>query len=162
MISQADPIDRLNVLSIYMNRWIDEWPKPKYRFNEFFKNKYPQFIPGTVENARMIATHCFYCNSMLVKNNGQGNHPNRASIDHYLPQSKGKTERYVICCAQCNTNKGNVSPSVLVSRITQAHLKGNAMWGFHGKKLKFIADQIQKITNDMLYNMGPRIYYFKR
>lgn len=162
MIKHADPIERLKVLSIFMNRWIDEWPKPRYKFCEFIKHKYPQIIPGTVEHARALATHCFYCNIKLVKGNVTGDHPHRSSIDHYLPQSKGKTEKYVICCAQCNTNKGNVSPDALVSRITKAHLKGNTMWGFHGKKLKFIADQIQKITNDMLYNMGPKIYYFKR
>lgn len=162
MISQACPFERLKALSVYMDRWVDEWPNPKYKFNEFLKKKYAHIIPGTIEHARAIATHCFYCNTVLIKGNSGGNSPNRASIDHYLPQSKGKTEKYVICCAQCNTRKGNVEPNALVSRITQAHLKGNAMWGFHGKKLKFIADQIQKITNDMLYNMGPKIYYFKR
>jgi hypothetical protein len=162
MTSEANPADRLMALSAYMERWIDEWPNPKYKFNDFFKKKYPHLNPGTIEHARAIATHCFYCNAILVKGDDKCGHPKRSSIDHYLPQSKGKTERYVICCAQCNTNKGNVSPDRLVSRITQAHLKGNAMWGFHGKKLKFIAEQIQKITNDMLYNMGPKVYYFKR
>lgn len=162
MISQADPIQRLAALSAYMNRWIDEWPKPKYKFKEFIKHKYAHIIPGTIEHARALATHCFYCNVKLVKGDNAGSSPNRASIDHYLPQSKGKTERFVICCAQCNTRKGDVSPNALVSRITQAHLNGNSMWGYHGKKLKFIAGQIQKITNDMLYNMGPKIYYFKR
>ena len=162
MIKDADPIQRLNALSIYMNRWINEWPKPTYRFNEFFKNKFPHLIPGTVEHAREIATHCFYCNTKLIHRNSAGNHGQRSSIDHYLPRSKGKTEKYVICCAHCNTSKGNVAPEKLISRITQAHLKGNAMWGFHGARLKFIAEQIQKITNDRLYNMGPRIYYFKR
>lgn len=53
-------------------------------------------------------------------------------------------------------------PKALVSRITRAHLKGQSMWNFHGEKLKFIKDQIQKITSDMLYNIGPKIYYFKR
>jgi hypothetical protein len=162
MISQADPFDRLKALSVYMNRWVEEWPKPKYRFNEFVRRKFPHIIPGTVEHARAIATHCFYCNAKLVKVNGKGDHPKRSSIDHYLPQSKGKTERYVICCAECNTKKGCTDPKALVSRMISASLKGNAMWGFHGNKLQRIADQIQKITSDMLYNIGPKIYYFKR
>lgn len=161
-VSNANPTERLKVLSVYMNRWVEEWPKPKYSFHDFFYRKYQHLIPGTIEYAKTIATHCFYCNEKLVRGDNEGNHPRRASIDHYLPQSKGKTERYVICCAQCNSNKGSVSPAALVSKITQAHLRGNTMWGFHGKKLKSIADQIQKITNDMLYNMGPKIYYFKR
>src|SRR5687767_2764500 len=99
-----------------MDRWIDEWPKPKYKFNDFFKKKYPHLIPGTIEHARAIATHCFYCNSKLEKRVVKGDHPKRSSIDHYQPQSKGKTEKYVICCAECNSNKGNVSPEKLVSR----------------------------------------------
>jgi hypothetical protein len=161
-VSNANPMERLKALTVYMNRWVDEWPKPKYNFHDFFYKKYQHVIPGTVDYAKAIATHCFYCNAKLKRGDNNGNHPNRASIDHYLPQSKGKTERFVICCAQCNTNKGDVSPKNLVSKITKASLQGKIMWGFHGRKLQSIAEQIQKITNDMLYNIGPKIYYFKR
>lgn len=162
MISQADPLERLKALSVYIGRWVDEWPQPKYTFSEYLRRKYPHILPGTVEHARAIATHCFYCNSKLVKGVSDGDHLKRASVDHYQPKSKGKTERYVICCADCNTKKGCTDANALVSRMTTASLKGNTMWGYHGKKLQQIAEQIQKITNDILYNMGPKIYYLKR
>lgn len=157
MISAADPIQRLNALSAYMNRWVDEWPKPRYNFEDFVYNKFPQIIPGTIAHARTIATHCFYCNRQFTPEKSF-----MASVDHYLPQSEGMTEKFVICCVDCNSRKSNIMPDTLVSKMTRTALKGGQMWGYHGKKLKFIAGQIQKITNDMLYNMGPKIYYFKR
>jgi hypothetical protein len=157
MISDANPIDRLKALSVYMNRWIDEWPKPRYNFDDFVRKKFPQIIPGTVAHARSIATHCFYCNRKFTTEKSF-----MASIDHYVPQSEGQTDKYVICCVDCNGRKGDTAPNVLVSKMTNMHLRGKEMWGYHGKKLKFIAGQIQKITNDRLYNIGPKIYYFKR
>jgi hypothetical protein len=157
MITQADPVDRLKALSAYMNRWIDEWPKPRYNFEDFVHKKFPQIIPGTIAHTKSLATHCFYCNRQFTADKSF-----IASVDHYLPQSEGQTERFVICCVDCNSRKSNIMPDVLVTKMTQATLKGREMWGYHGKKLKFIAGQIQKITNDMLYNMGPKIYYFKR
>lgn len=159
MIAEVDPLLRLEILGTYMNYWVDNFPNNKYTFHQYFKRKYPHLIPGTVDHAKEIATHCYYCNVKLSP--GHSN-PNRSSIDHYLPKSVGKTERYVICCAHCNTKKGSMTPDELVSRFTNAHLKSREMWGFHGKKLKQIAEQIQVIANDILYNMGPKIYYVKR
>lgn len=162
MIYKVDPALRLQALQAYMAKWVDEWPRCVISFNEFFKKRYGHLIPGTLEHAKYIATHCFYCNSKLVRGDSNGDHPKRSSIDHYLPKSKGNTERFVICCAECNSNKGSSSPEALVSKITKVNLKGGTMWGVHGNKLMFIAEQIQKITSDMLFNTGPRIYYFKR
>lgn len=156
-----DPFIRLDLLKTYMSRFIDLYPY-KYSFGEFIRKYYPHVIPDTPEYYKELATHCYYCNCKLVNGATNFDHPKRSSIDHYQPRSKGKTDRYVICCAECNTKKGNIEPNYLVSKITKTHLKGQTMWGFHGNKLKFIADQIQTITNDMLYNTGPRIYYFKR
>ena len=157
MISQADPFERLKALSAYMDRWVNEWPKPKLSFTEFVWRKFPHIIPGTVDHAKRIATHCFYCNRQYTAEKNF-----QASVDHYLPQSLGATEKYVICCVDCNGRKGATPPDLLVSQMTNAQLRGNTMWGYHGKKLKFIAKQIHTITNDMIYNMGPKIYYFKR
>ncbi len=161
-VSLVAPEKRLDILKEYMAKWIDEWPRPKQSFYDFFKRRYNHLIPGTVDHAKNIATHCFYCDTKLIKGNSDGDLPNRSSIDHYLPQSIGKTERIVICCAKCNTSKGSVRPEKLVSMIIKAHLTGKTMWDYHGKTLKRISDQIQKITNDMLYNMGPKIYYIKK
>jgi len=157
MISEANPIDRLQALSAFMNRWIDEWPRPRYNFDDYVHKKWPQIIPGTIAHAKVRATHCFYCNRQFTEEKNF-----QASIDHYFPQSLGQTERYVICCVDCNTRKSDTTPNELISQMTNAHLRGKVMWGYHGKKLKFIYKQIQTITNDMLYNMGPRIYYLKR
>lgn len=161
-VSQVDPLVRLNALQEWMNRWIDSWPIKTESFHKYFKEKYSYLIPGTIDYAKAIATHCFYCDEKMANGRVEFGNPMRSSIDHYEPRARGKTERYVICCARCNTNKGSTSPEKLVSVIIRTTLIGKTMWGFHGEKLKHVADQIQKITNDMLYNMGPRIYYIKK
>lgn len=160
-IKLIDPFIRLELLQVYMSRFIDLYPY-KYSFGDFIHKYYPQVIPDTPEYFKDQATHCYYCDTKLVPGGNNFDHPKRSSIDHYQPRSKGKTDRYVICCAECNTKKGCVSPESLVSKMTSASLKGKTVWGFHGKKLQHITGQIQTITNDILFNIGPRIYYIKR
>lgn len=137
--------------------WVDNYPTCAWSFETYMRKRYSHVIPGTIEYAKKAATHCFYCNRQFTAEKSF-----KASVDHYQPQSLGNTERFVICCVDCNNRKADMAPDVLVSKMTNAHLRGKEMWGYHGKKLKFIAKQIQTITNDMLYNMGPRIYYLKR
>jgi hypothetical protein len=156
-ITLIDPVVRLKILSKYMSFWITNYPTCVWSFETYIRNRYSHLIPGTIEHAKCIATHCYYCNRMFSTEKTF-----RASVDHYLPQSLGITDRYVICCVDCNNRKADTPPSVLVSQFTNAYLKGKQLWGYHGKKLRFISNQIQTITNDMLYNRGPKIYYFKR
>lgn len=157
MIAIIDPSVRLTILSEYMAWWVNKWPYITLTFEQFFKRNYPEVIPGTVEHARAIATHCYYCDDKFTNEIKKCR-----TIDHYEPSSRFKTERFVISCYSCNGNKGDTDPRKLVSDMTSAELKGRTMWGHHGKKLKHIAHQIQTITNDRLYNMGPRIYYIKK
>lgn len=157
MVAFVDPIVRLSALNEYMAWWISKWPYVTLTFDQYFKRHYPEVIPGTVEYARDIATHCFYCDDLFTRELRKSK-----TIDHYEPSSKFKTERFVISCFDCNNNKKDTDPRTLVSQMTNAELKGRTMWGRHGKKLKYIAGQIQKITNDRIYNMGPKIYYIKK
>jgi 5-methylcytosine-specific restriction endonuclease McrA len=156
-IEKVDPMIRLEVLKKYIGYRIDRFPTCTLTFEKYFHQKFRHLIPGTVDHAKAVATHCFYCNRLYTSEKSF-----QASVDHYLPQSVGQTKRYVICCVDCNNRKGNTIPEALVTQLVNAHLRGKVMWGYHGKKLKFIYKQIQTITNDMLYGMGPRIYYIKR
>jgi hypothetical protein len=160
MISQVDPYFKLEKLRVYINNWIDKYPKwcNSYNFEQFFYRKYPESIPGTPEFYKVIATHCYYCNRSFERDTKNF----CATIDHFEPKSLGQTTKYVIACIDCNTRKGNMSPEILLSRFGYAHLRGLPLWGYQGKKLKFIYTQIQKINNDRLYNMGPSVYYIKR
>lgn len=162
-IRQIDPLLRLEILKIYMNIFINEFPY-KYSFKEFIKRNYPHFIPDTPEYWKEHATHCYYCECELIIGGTRFGHPRRASIDHYQPKHLGPPDkyRYVICCAKCNSNKGGTLPHNLVSRMVNAWLRGWSMWGFSGQKLKSISDKIQTITNDMLFGTGPQIYYIKK
>lgn len=155
--SLVDPLTRLNILKIYMAFWIDRYPRCVWSFETFMERRYRHVIPGTIQHARSVATHCFYCNRKFTNEKNF-----KASIDHYLPQSIGNTERYVICCVDCNSRKSDTSPEALISMFTNAYLRNKIMWGYHGKKLRYITQQIQKITHEMLYNIGPSIYYVKR
>jgi hypothetical protein len=156
-IQLIDPLVRLEVLEKYMEYWVNNYPKPVQTFDEYFRKKFKYLIPGTIDHAKRIATHCFYCNRKYTTEKSFV-----ASVDHYLPRSIGQTERYVICCVDCNNRKADTTPEELVRQMVNAHLREKTMWGYHGKKLKFIYKQIQTITNDMLYGLGPRIYYIKR
>lgn len=167
-MSEVDPFIRLDALKVYMNRWINEWPRSKCRsyytdyFGDFFNKKYGHHIPGTLENAKFIATHCYYCDIKLIDGRTNDADPRRSSVDHYYPKSRGKTEKFVICCADCNTKKANVPPKELTSMIFRATMRGYSVWGFHTKKLEKILTQIQKVNTDMLHNTGPKIYYIKK
>lgn len=158
MISLLDPIVRLNLLKEYIYRRVDRYPLPTAGFECFLHHRYGYLIPGTAAYIKRIATHCFYCNRVF--DNSSKNF--KATVDHYLPKSLGETEKFVICCADCNNRKGNISPIALVEKMTKAHLRGGHVWGHHGKKLKYIAMQLQRITNDILFDTGPRTYFFKR
>lgn len=158
MISEIDPFIRLVLLSKYMDYWLKYWPSVNYNFEQWIKNKHPEVIPGTVNYIKSIATHCYYCNRRYDKQVEAF----KASTDHWTPKSKGQTEKFVICCVDCNGRKGDLSPIDLISQFTKACMKNQVMWGYHGKKLTFIAKQLQTVTNDIIYGIGPRIYYFKR
>src|ERR1044072_3299420 len=160
-IKLIDPFLRLELLKKYMDRFID-LPPYKYTFGEFIHKYYPQTIPDTPEYYKEQATHCYYCKSKLVNGGTNFDHPKRSSIDHYEPKSKGKTDRYVICCAECNTNKGSTPPEDLARQIIRAGLKSRTMWGLSGEALQIIAGSIQGIVHDILFNTGPRVYYIKK
>lgn len=157
MYAEIDPIKRLDALKSYMNYWVDRWPYITKDFDKYFSQKYKYLIPGTLEHTRRIATHCFYCDRRF-KNDPQS----LRTVDHYQPNSKYKTEKFVICCWQCNNSKGDTDPQRLVSQMINAVNRGRSMWGHHGKSLSHIAEQIFTITNDSIYKMGPRVYFIQK
>lgn len=59
---------------------------------------------------RNKSTRCYYCNKRVLRDLPQ-HHPNKATIDHILPVSKGGTHalvNLVICCYPCNQEKDNM------------------------------------------------------
>jgi hypothetical protein len=158
MSSQADPFVRLQALKSYMDKWIDSWPKPYPKtFAQFFRDNYRKHIPGTPEYIREHSTHCFYCEEKMYKG---VSHPKRHSVDHYRPKALGvTTDRYVICCAECNTRKGHEDPELLVAKIRDTVGRGVKMWGYRSKKMLLIAKNIESINNDILFNTGPKTYH---
>ena len=83
------------------------------------------------------------------------------TVDHFVPKSIWETEKYVICCYDCNQRKSNQTAEHLLNHMIKASLKGKSFWGYSGKQLNFIKGQMEKIVNDTLHNTGPRVYYFK-
>ena len=157
MISQIDPITRLDVLKEYMRWWIMKWPLSHCTFDQFFYKHYPVLIPGTAEHCKSVATHCFYCGKKFGKRD-----QDKATIDHFSPQSKGSTEKFVVCCMSCNSYKSDTMPDKFLKKITIAELRGWKIFGLHGEKLKHAFEQVHKIQNDILYKMGPAVYYIKK
>lgn len=158
MITTIDPLLRLKHLAYYMSWWVDHWPRVG-TFDQFLQLRYPQIIPGTVEHARAQATHCFYCGTLFSKIENDLLAP---SVDHYMPKSKGVTDKYVICCRKCNCYKGNQSPLRYLRSIALAELREQKIFGLMGKKRTFAFKQVQVISNDLLYNTGPKIYYIRK
>lgn len=75
-----------------------------------------------MSNARFIirrlmlkyGSKCFYCNRYVYEQ-AHDMEP-KATIDHYIPKSKGgedKFKNYRLACARCNRNKGNSMPKEL-------------------------------------------------
>jgi hypothetical protein len=159
-ISMADPFEKLAALSAYMNRFIDEWPKKQPTFYRYVKKKCPEIIPGTKEYYKKKATHCYLCKEKLKRGTAFWD-PKAATTDHWIPKSKGDTEVYVICCYECNTRKGDIEPAELRRRIIKAIFTGKPMWGYNLRKLVTISDQIEIITNDIIYKTGPEVYYIQ-
>ena len=157
----ADPFERLKVLRYYMAYKIDRWPKEVMRFSQYVNQKHPHILPGKPEYYRDRATNCFYCRERISPGTGSGLEPKRATIDHWVPKSKDKTEKYVICCAECNTKKADVMPDVLRSQIMRAINRGQRMFGYPARKLGKVGEAVNTITNDIIYNTGPRVYYIQ-
>lgn len=158
MISAIDPITRLNLLKEYMGKKIDRWPVPTFDFEQFLYNNYSHLIPGTVRYAKENATHCFYCGRRFTSKQ-----PNMmATMDHWVPKSKGHTDRFVICCGHCNSHKGDTTPEKFVKRITSAELKGLSVFGFTGKELNKLFKAVHEISNNINYNIGPRVFYIMK
>jgi hypothetical protein len=156
-IPQCDPEERLKALQRYMEMYIDMWPRATWTFNDFLLKRFRKIIPGSVEYYRSIATHCFYCNRKYTNEEAF-----KKTVDHWEPKSGGSTEKFVICCFDCNQRKGNNSPVKLLTQFLRASIQAKSMWGYHGKKLTFIAGQLEIVTHDSIYNTGPTVYYFKR
>jgi 5-methylcytosine-specific restriction endonuclease McrA len=63
---------------------------------------------------------CYYCNSrVLVFVNVEGTRPkpNSATIDHFIPLSRGGVDHYdnlVLSCYRCNSSKGNTMPDLFM------------------------------------------------
>jgi hypothetical protein len=157
MISTIDPITRLNLLKEYMWWWIARWPDSHYSFDKFLYRHYPVLIPGTPEHCKAIATHCFYCGKKFGKPD-----KDKATLDHFVPESKGVTEKFVICCMHCNSYKSDTMPNDFIKKVTIAELRGWKIFGLQGEKLKHAFKQVHKIQDDLLYNMGPKVYYIKK
>lgn len=164
-IALADPFKRLAALNEYMGLWVDSWPeKPARSFRRYLGTRYPEIIPGTHAYYRAVATNCYYCNDKLVAplpfNENQTN-PKLATIDHWHPKSKGDTQRVVVCCSECNNKKADTDPEELRRHVIRAIFRGRQMWGFDLRKLVFLRTRIEDITNHILYNTGPKVFYIQ-
>lgn len=157
LIPAMKPELRLQMLHAYMCWRVDQWPKKVVCFDKWLVQRYDHLIPGTVAHAKKIATHCFYCNTPFSDEKIRV-----ATDDHHFPQSEGYTDRRVICCFDCNNRKANILPEVLQSKINSAIAYNREFWGYSGKRLKFIAAQLERIFRDRINGTGPTIYYFKR
>lgn len=163
-ISAADPFVKLEALRKWMNHKIDKWPAEHLPFESYLLMRYRYVIPGTVEwqisEARAIATNCYYCNHSFENVRRKPDNLWQITVDHFTPLSSGKkTEKYVICCYICNSRKTNLMPEIFAQRLLKADMTGFAFNGFSPKKIKTINERVRQISNDLLYNMGPTVYY---
>jgi len=158
LLRNVNPVVRLRLLHAYICWRVDQWPKRVINFEKWFVQHHAKLIPGTIDHARYVATHCFYCNEKLVIDSKLRN----PTWDHHHPKSEGHTEKHVICCFDCNNRKANIMPEVLMSKLSSAIAYNKEIWGYSGKKLKFIHGQFEKIFRDQVNGTGPTIYYFKR
>lgn len=163
-ISLADPWIRLDALRKWMNHRIEKWPMPHLPFESYLMLRYRYIIPGTVEfqiaEAKAKATNCYYCNHSFDNIRKKPDNLWQITVDHFTPvSSRKKTEKYVICCYICNTRKTNLMPEAFAKRLFNADMTGFTFNGFSPKKIKTINERVQQISNDLLYNMGPTVYY---
>jgi hypothetical protein len=156
LVHNVKPALRLQLLHAYICWRIDQWPQKVVIFEDWFVQRFSHLIPGTIEHARKVATRCFYCNSEFTTDKLR-----IPTSDHYDPKSKGFTDKYVICCFDCNNRKANINPEVLLSKMSSAIAYNKEMWGYTGKKLRFIHGQFDKVFKDRINGTGPVIYYFK-
>lgn len=165
-IAKVNPAIRLKALSEWMAHYIDKWPLPHLPFERYMYLKYSEFIPDSIsyqiQQAKRLATNCFYCNLSFdkIRKTG-GDSMAMITVDHFMPQSsRKKCDKFVICCSTCNGRKGNEMPDIFASRLVKSDLMGLPVMGFSPKKIKTINKRVQQITNDMLYNAGPKVYYW--
>lgn len=154
MINKIAPKTRLEILSLYMMYWVDNWGKNRASFDEWFYIFHSHLIPGTVEYAKKRATNCFYCHREFRLNNTY-----QLYTDCY--KIPGEPDRVVIICSECNRRTTNQTANALLNNMVMASLRGKYFWGYHGEKLEFIISQVGKIASDTLHKTGPLVYYCK-
>lgn len=148
------PERKLEVLSTWINKVIDNYPVKYVSFDAWLLRKYPSEFEGTPEYARKISTHCFYCSRKFTDNV-------KKTIDHWIPKSANiKTpNRYVICCQQCNVAKSNARPETIIHKCNKAIFSGKAAYGHQGKKLELFQSRISSVYNDSLFGVERRLYF---
>lgn len=83
---------------------------------------------------------CFWCEAEIVRCNEE--RPNRATIDHLQPKSKGGTNsihNMVASCYDCNTRKGNRFP---ISRSLSRKL---VKIGFTLREISLKVDEVARL-----------------
>ena len=74
----------------------------------------------TLKMAMQVDWTCPYCFEKMV---AEPNQPKTATIDHVFPTSKGGVKKdfnEVVCCAECNTMKGNLTLQEFFAKRTIA------------------------------------------
>ena len=153
-----DPHTKLGLLSVYMNKVIDNKPFGYIPFDAWMQYKYPSFVFGTPHYFRELATNCYYCQREF--NNGNF----KPTIDHFYPQSKDLSgnEQWnviVISCMRCNRNKADQHPANFVKKFTVADMKGLQVEQFSAKDVSRISKNVNRIFNDILYGNAKTVYY---
>lgn len=70
---------------------------------------------------------CFYCKEEYLdpNTNNPNNKREKATIDHYIPISKGgrkyDPDNIKVCCDSCNASKKDLMPEVFLKRINKAY-----------------------------------------
>jgi 5-methylcytosine-specific restriction endonuclease McrA len=155
---------RLRLLPEYMGLYIDSWPND-WTFDKWLLLRHPEVIPGRKEWCCVQATHCFYCGKKFAS--GKGSEPKQRTIDHFQPKSENKGNRidyytYVIACWQCNQMKANRTPEQCLSSAIKRLYAGKDFWTLTDDRLRYLVGQLQMITNNVLHNTGPGVYYTRK
>lgn len=103
---------RLDILRSYLNEKISGYPKYKIPYEEYVMQFKRINYPDSVYYARKKAKYCFYCERKFNRDTC------RKSVDHfYSIIYRHLGEKFVICCTDCNNEKGCAHPIQYINSL---------------------------------------------
>lgn len=107
MNHNISPDRKLRYLGIYMNEWVDSYPKPIKPFERWLESTLDKkHNKGKHEATKKFKNICRYCKRGF-------DHYVEKTQDHVVPVSRGgynKKENRVPCCYDCNQFKKDKTP----------------------------------------------------